>query len=373
MSIVREKRARGHVYRVRWWDESGRKRSKTFDRKRDADAYEAKVKVAKRRGDLADLDAGKQKLLSFVDEWWELYAEPRLKPKTRLMYAGLRDRYILPTLGNFELRRLTPATIQRLQADLVAEGVGQETIRKTLALLQGILERAVEWGRIQVNPARVVRKPPQGRRRNVRALPPEIVEEIRGNVRKRDATLISVLAYAGLRPGEALALTWSDIRGTTIVVDKALSLGEVQDTKTGRIRAVRMLRPLAADLKAWRMACGRPADTEPVFPMKDGRFWTDTAYRNWRSRVFAPATKAVGLENARPYDLRHSLASLLFAEGMNPAEIAEQMGHSIQTLLTTYVSVIEELRGEPRESAEALIREARGPQLHRDAVGSKAK
>jgi integrase len=71
--------------------------------------------------------------------------------------------------------------------------------------------------------------------------------------------------------------------------------------------------------------------------------------------------------SARPYDLRHSLASLLFAEGRNPGEIAEMMGHSIETLLGTYVGVIEELRGKPQQPADELIREARGPQLDRSA------
>ena len=53
----------------------------------------------------------------------------------------------------------------------------------------------------------------------------------------RDATLISVLAYAGLRPGEALALQWRDVREQTILVERAISLGEEKDTRrplTGR-------------------------------------------------------------------------------------------------------------------------------------------
>jgi hypothetical protein len=58
---------------------------------------------------------------------------------------------------------------------------------------------------------------------------------------------------------------------------------------------------------------------------------------------------------------------LLFAEGRNPAEIAELMGHSIETLLGTYVAVIEELRGRAQESAEKLIQEARGPKMDRSA------
>jgi integrase len=218
-----------------------------------------------------------------------------------------------------------------------------------------------------VNPARVVKKPPQGRGRSVRALSPEDIEAIRGRLRERDAALVSVLAYAGLRPSEALALTWRDIGVQTISVDKALALGEVRSTKTRRRRVVKMLAPLAADLKAWRLASGMPDSGRPVFPMRDGRFWTDTAYRNWRARVFQPAAEAVGVEAPRPYDLRHSLASLLFAEGRNPAEIAEELGHSLQVLLGTYVGVIEELRGKPRQTAEALIRAARGPEMDHSA------
>jgi integrase len=52
-------------------------------------------------------------------------------------------------------------------------------------------------------------------------------------------------------------------------------------------------------------------------------------YRNWRRRVYRPAAEALGLASVKPYNLRHSCASLMFAEGVNPAEIAEQMGHSL--------------------------------------------
>jgi integrase len=65
----------------------------------------------------------------------------------------------------------------------------------------------------------------------------------------------------------------------------------------------------------------------------------------------------------RPYDLRHSFASPLFVEGINPVEIAEQLGHSLQMLLSTYTHVIEELRGGERHSAEALIKQAREEML----------
>src|SRR4029453_12108009 len=174
-----------------------------------------------------------------------------------------------------------------------------------------------------------------------------------------DAGLVSCLAYGGLRPGEALALRWADVRGQTIVVDKALALGETKETKTRRNRTVRLLKPLASDLAAWRMDCGRPPDSEHVLPMKSGGLWTDSAYRNWRTKVYVPAAKAVGIKSPRLYDIPHSAASLMFAEGRTPAEIAQHMGHSIQTLLGTYTHVIEELRGKPTKTADDLVRKAR--------------
>ena len=132
---------------------------------------------------------------------------------------------------------------------------------------------------------------------------------------------------------------------------------------------MKLLKPLAQNLAAWRLESGRPADRVPVFPAHDGGFWTDTAYRNWRSRIYLlmPAAQTSGVENPRPYDLRHSLASLLFAEGRNPAEIAEQLGHSLQTLLGTYTHVLEELRDKPPQGAEALIQAAR------DAAPARAR
>ena len=88
-------------------------------------------------------------------------------------------------------------------------------IRQAFELLSSILQRAFENGQLQNNPARMVCKAPRPRRREVRPLPPITIERMRARSKPRDATLISVLAYAGLRPGEALGLQWRDIRSQT--------------------------------------------------------------------------------------------------------------------------------------------------------------
>jgi integrase len=365
VSIERVTRSRSRSgWKVRYRDHERRERAKTFDRKEDAEAFEAKVLLAKRRGDLEELDAGKETFANFTNEWWRLYGDPQLSPKTKLLYKSLLRRYLTPRLGRTQLRRIDARTVSSFQARMLADGVGKETTRKTLALLQGMLERAVEWGMLKTNPVKSVRKPSQRRQREVHLVVPATVETLRRHLlsigRPRDATLVSVLAYAGLRPGEAIALTWGDIGEKTIRVTKSVSLGEVTGTKTGQARTVEILKPLATDLRSWRTQS--KLDTSPdalVFPRRDGQVWKDADYRNWRKRVFVPAAKAANWGSKSPYDLRHSFASLMFVEGRNPIEIAQMLGHSPAVLFRTYAGVMAELVGSRRRNATTLIREAR--------------
>jgi integrase len=349
-------------WRVRW-READRNRARTFDRKADAARFETEVRRRQQTGDLPPLEGGRETLAAFAEKWWKTYAVPNLAPKTKQIYAELWDRHVAPRLGTIPLRELTPELIASFRADLTAAGVGDPTVRKTLAFLQGILQRAVEWRRIDSNPAKGVRKPPQRKTRIVDLPSAAAVEEMRVKLRTqermRDATLVCVLAYAGLRPGEALALEWRHIRERTILIEQALAFGEVKETKTGQTRTVRLIGPLAADLAEWQLASGRPSPKSLVFPAKEGKPWTDTTYRNWRRRVYAPAAAAAGLDAARPYFLRHLYCSLLLAEGASVVEVARQAGHSAAMRLSTYGHVIEELEGAERRSAEAVVRAAR--------------
>jgi hypothetical protein len=174
---------------------------------------------------------------------------------------------------------------------------------------------------------RSVRKSSAGRARTVSPLSPEKVETVRDSMLRqgliRDATLVSVLAYAGLRPGEALALLCRHIRERTILVEAAVSLGAVAETKTRRRRTVRLLGPLHQDLAEWRLRTGRPTNEELVFPGHDGRLWSGSAYKNWHRRVYRPTA----------------------------VEVARQAGHSPKTALDTYAHVFEEF--DPAERVDA--------------------
>jgi len=64
------------------------------------------------------------------------------------------------------------------------------------------------------------------------------------------------------------------------------------------------------------------------------------------------------LGHARPYDLRHSFASLLLHEGRSVIYVARQLGHDARLTLTRYGHVIDELEDQPRIEAETAIASA---------------
>lgn len=364
MSVERRRRADGRlVYRVRWRD-GNVNRVKTFDQLRDAHRWDAEVRRRKQLGEVGLVARGQEPLHEFADEWWSRYAEPFLSPKTRLIYRGIIDRRILPALGKKRLVELTPEAVELFAYDLRRTGVGAASIQKALVVLQGMMKKAVLWGRVTSNPVAAVTKPRQTRRIVTSALSPTQIEAIRAHLDLRDATLVSVLAYAGLRPGEALALRWGDIRERTVLIARAASLGEIKDTKTGRIRSVRILAPLSDDLAAWRAASGNPSPDALVFPDSTGTVVDAEGYRNWRRRRFRTAILAAGLPaTTRPYDLRHAFVSLLLAEGRSVIDVARQAGHAPTMTLDTYGHVIDELDDTQRISAEEMILRARAATL----------
>jgi integrase len=344
--------------------EGDRNRSRSFGRKSDAARFDIEVSRRRELGVLGSLDGGRETLDEFVTQTWAPTHGVTLAPKTRKHYASLYDHRIAPTLGPLRLRAIRAETISRWQADRLAAGAGPTAVRHALDLLGSILQRAVEAERIAANPVRLVRRARLPRRTETRPLAPAAVERMRAAASQRNATLFSVLAYAGLRPGEALALQWDDIRDNTLLIERALSLGEDADTKTTAHRTVRLLAPLKADLTEWRLASGRPPGNALVFPNHRAAPWTEPAYQSWRRRSFDTARNTAEIE---PYTLRHSFASLLLHEGRSVIYVARQLGHDARLTLTRYGHVIDELEDQPQVSAEQAIREARSLSVPRNA------
>lgn len=353
-------------FRVRWTDpRTGQRRSEEFATQEEALDWRARVRLARRAGRLGDLTAGRQRLAAFVEqEWWPAYALVELERSTLKSYASVWNRHALPRIGQLELRQVDAGIAARLRLELERDGVGPSAIAKTLTMLQSVFTRAVVWGRVPVNPFAAVRKPGV-RAAAVEPIAPEAVEAVaRALAAQAGGTplLALLVGYAGLRPEEALALQWRHVRARTLLVEQKNVDGVVlgwQKVRGKPPRTVELLAPLAGDL-----AAARPPDAPGdafVIARADGAPWREHDYRNWRRRRYRPAAEAAGVSQpGRPYVLRHSFASLLLHEGrLSPAEIAEQLGHTIQTLFKDYAHVIAELRGQPPASAAERIAAAR--------------
>ncbi|MBA3736882.1 MAG: tyrosine-type recombinase/integrase, partial [Actinobacteria bacterium] len=201
-------------------------------RKEDAERWATEQLRTKQLGET--IISTRLTLDGYAAEWWTDYAEKELAPKTRQIYAALWRKYVEPSIANVPLAALSVPVASKFQRGLQAKNVGGPTILKTLTMLQSICRQAQIDGLIHDNPFKPLRKPSQRPTRTGVRLSPEQVEALRHQLpTNRDAALVSLMAYAGLRPGEALALTWGDIRDNTIYVNKSLSLGDEKGTKTG--------------------------------------------------------------------------------------------------------------------------------------------
>ena len=230
------------------WREGGQRRSRTFDRKGDATAFEADRIRRKQLGHAAVPDD--VPFREFVETYWALHAKPNLAESTRDFYARTWVNHIMPRLGGYGVRELTPKRLARFREELEKAEVGAATVRKAMAIIQSILSFEVAEELIDFNPAASVRKPRYQRAREPHIFLPAEVEEIRDKLTSpRDRTLVSLLAYSGPRPEEVVCrLAWEDIGERAI---------RYRDTKRHRVRFTPLLPPLAEDL---RECSSPPAD-----------------------------------------------------------------------------------------------------------------
>lgn len=343
MSVEPIDRKSGRVWRVRWRDESGRARSRVLGRKQDAVAFDAEVKRRKRTGNLEALTERSVTLGEFVEEWWTRYAKPNLAERTLRSYAGCWDRHVLPYLGQRSLGDLSPDLLEDWVSQLRASGVGEPTIGRALIVLSSVLSKAVAWGRTPSNPVAHVTKPKPERQALIRPLTREQVTQLLDATwRPVDRAIIALMAYAGLRPQELMALTWADVSETRLLVDKAIEPDEgLKSTKTGAGRSVFVSDALWGELSGWRISCPDTGPDAPVIPRRGGRHWNDGSWQTWHRDVWSPVTKECGIQ-ARPYDLRHTFVSQLIHDGASVVEVAKQAGHSPVMTLSRYAHVFDE-------------------------------
>ena len=360
------------TFTVRVAEPDGRRTRRSFDSLDDALDFQARRRSAKRwrPEELRQEEGGRKTLEEFFTEWWTDHAVVELKRATLRCYRSMWDAHALSRLGPMRLGDIDARTVVRFRGELLAAGVGVHSVVKTMAMLQRVFGVAVEYGDVTHNPFKAVKKPSPGPSREVRPLTPLQVERVAADLESRgyamSAVLVRVMAYTGLRPQEALGLHWYAVRHGVLLVEHANADGELEPLKNRkrarkRSRTVELLPSVRDELAAWRGRWRDRNDDAIVFAHGTaGGLWRNEHYKTWHRRIYVPSTENVGLSSKRPYDLRHTWASLMIAEQrLSIVELAEQLGDNTSTVLDTYVHVMHEWRGRRRIDIDAEIRRAR--------------
>ena len=355
-------------YRIRWYvaGHGSPKRQRTFSRKKDAERFAAEIERRKEIGELVLFDQANRTVEQLAKEWWRRHAAPNLAEWTRRGYRPLLTKHIQPRLGFYRLREITPEVIADFRADLEAAGVGRHAVRVSMVILQSMFKHAIRWRWVPgPNPVQQVEKPSGRRERAVVCLAPAQVEAVRGWLLDAEklyaATMVSLIAYAGLRtPEELPALEVRHLGRKTLLVEQRNIDGTIiagQKVRGFHPRSVDLVEPVRRDVTEYLVAMGIRSGL--VFPRRDGLPWRSHDWKNWTRRVWHPARTGAGIQSLPPYDLRHAFASLQIRARVSVPELAEQMGHAPAMTIGTYTHVIRELKGEPVVPAEEQIERAR--------------
>jgi integrase len=344
-----------------------------------------------------------------LGEWLDEYGRVwsgGLGPQTRDNAAQALRCYISPALRAVRLQSLRAGQFQTLYNEMVERELAPATISNFHRILRTRLGKAVELGHLARHPlAGAV--PPAGRRREYRVLSPAeariFLEEVECDTLP---ALWTLLLMTGIRPAEALGLKWEDLEGNRLAVRRALvrtakGAWELAETKTRRARTVTLpgavvkalTRHRARQSQARLVLGGQYASHGLIFAATFGQplHWANVAARHFdpiltrtalrvagltlpealtrgagrakrdawakeRAKVEEKALNSTGLARMRPYDLRHSAATLLLAAGEHPKVVAELLGHSKITLtLDTYSHVVPGMLDQAAERMERIV------------------
>ena len=192
------------TWEARWREPGSRTgRRKVFPTKKAAESFLASVRVAKDKGSYVSPAQTRMTL----ESWWRDYFSHAigLRPSTRAAYESNMRLHVLPCLGSRPLGALTKAEIRSWLAGRQQAGVGAATLNGAYRVLRTALNAAFEEGLIARNPAARLHAP-KPKRDEMRFLTPDEIDAFADAIPARYRALIYLLAYGGLRIGEATAL-----------------------------------------------------------------------------------------------------------------------------------------------------------------------
>jgi len=193
--------------------------------------------------------------------------------------------------------------------------------------LRQVLSRAVVWGMIDVNPAKLGVDNPSPRRRE--QCPFESwaeLDAVAANLGPRYAPMVVFAAATGLRPGEWVALEQRDVdrEARVVYVRRAFTKGRLKCTKTEASRRAVPLQAIALDA----IERQPPSRHNPLLFAGERGGYLDL--HNFRDHHWKPAQRAAGIEPLRRiYDLRHTFATFALRAGISTFDLSRYMGASL--------------------------------------------
>jgi len=260
------------------------------------------------------------------------------------------ERYLLPIIGNVPLEKLGLADLDGCYASLTRKGLSPRTVRYVHSILRSALNGAMRSDLIYRNPAAYATLPKSVKTERAFLDPEQSARFLRAAEEDEWSTLWQLLLSTGMRPSEALALKWTDLKDDALTVQRAIVPREdggwgFDTPKSGRTRVIPLdlvsLAALRATRKAQavnRMALGDQCDDHGLIFTRSG---APLDLQLLRRRNFARIVKRAGLDpKLTPYSLRHSHISALLSEGISVSLVAERVGHaSTKMTLDTYAHV----------------------------------
>jgi integrase len=336
----------------------------TFATKGDAGRFLDAVRTDVERGHWVDPNAGRISLEAFARRW---LLERPLRPRTKELYEGLLDLHVLPPLGELELNRITGAKVRSWQAELLRGPYpGDSTAAKAYRLLRGILNTAVEDGRIAANPCQIEgagRERPDER-------PVATVAEVYAlahAVGAEHRLLVLLACFAGLRLGELQALRRRHVdldRAAIRIVEQTLVLRDgthlTGPPKTdASVRVIALPDAVVDELRKHLVAVPEDPDVF-VFGRPGNRpFRRATLYTAWHA-----ATKRLGMEGFRIHDLRHTGNTLAAATGASTKELMARMGHASPRAALIYQHATRERDVVIAQALDGMIRDVLDREWH---------
>ena len=296
----------------------------------------------------------------FRDFAWQWFGEckPDWKRSHTETVEGVLQKHLLPAFGDKTVDVISKAEILQFRSDLVAlPGRGGKTlsaqrVNHIMTPLRMILTEAAERFEFK-NPYRDI-KSLKPNRDDIHPFSLEEVRKILATVRPDFQNYYLVRFFTGMRTAEVDGLQWRfvDFHNRQILIRETFVRGELDTTKTPESRReIDMSSAVAAALRDQFEMTGKKSRF--VFCSPRG---APLDQGNVNDRVWYPLLRHLGLEKRRPYQTRHTAATLWLGAGENPQWIARQLGHtSTEMLFRVYARYVPNLTRKDGSAMEQLL------------------